>query len=57
MNDADKIQIVINTISELKINATFDNMNRLLGMYQMLTEVRDHIRSMEVAKDGNTDVQ
>lgn len=57
MNDADKIQIVINTISELKINATFDNVNRLLGMYQMLTDVRDHIRSTEVKPDGNTDVQ
>ena len=57
MNDADKIQIVINTLGELKINATFDNVNMLLGMYQTLIDVRDHIRSMEVAKDGNTDVQ
>ena len=41
MNNAEKIQAVINTLEQLMIPATYDNVNRMLGVYQALIEVRD----------------
>ena len=37
----EKIQAVINTLQEIMIPATYDNVNRMLGVYQALIEVRD----------------
>ena len=36
MNDSEKIQAVINTLEQLMIPATFDNVNRMMGIYQTL---------------------
>ena len=41
MNDREKIQAVLNTMEQLMIPATYDNVNRMLGIYQTLMEVRD----------------
>ena len=41
MNNTEKIQAVINTLEKLEIPATYDNVNRMLGIYQTLMEVRD----------------
>ena len=41
MNEKEKIQAVINTLEQMIIPATFDNVNRMLGIYQTLIEVRD----------------
>ena len=41
MKDREKIQAVINTMEKLTIPATYDNVNRMLGIYQTLMEVRD----------------
>ena len=41
MNEKEKIQAVINTLEQLMIPATYDNVNRMLGVYQTLIEVRD----------------
>ena len=41
MNEKEKIQAVINTLQEVMIPATFDNVNRILGIYQTLIEIRD----------------
>lgn len=41
MNEKEKIQAVINTLEQLMIPATYDNVNRMLGVYQTLLEVRD----------------
>ena len=44
---ANKIQIVINTIQDIDIKATFDNMNRLMGALQTLTQIRDELGKQE----------
>lgn len=38
-----KIQIAINTIQALEIKATFDNMNHLMAVLQILADVRNAI--------------
>ena len=53
MNDKEKIQAVINTLEQMMIPATFDNVNRMLGIYQTLIEVRDNNPEKEaVTEDG-----
>ena len=49
MKEADKTQAVINTLEALQITSTYDNVNKLLGIYQTLAEVRDKLRE----GDGN----
>ena len=49
MDNAQKAQAVINTLEQLMIPATFDNVNRILGIYQTLVEIRD---TKEVKEDG-----
>ena len=41
MNEKEKVQAVINKLQEVMIPATFDNVNRVLGIYQTLIEIRD----------------
>lgn len=43
MGNAEKIQIVMNTLATLHMPATFENCNSLLGIYATLTEVRDDL--------------
>lgn len=43
MSNAEKIQAVMNTIEILNVPATFDNVNRLMGIYNTLVEVRDDL--------------
>lgn len=43
---AKTIQIVINTLQDLDIKSTFDNMNRLMGALQTLAKVRDELEQM-----------
>jgi len=48
MNEqATKIQIVINTLETMTIPATFDNTNKLLGVYQLLQQLRDELNGGE----------
>ena len=51
MNEKEKIQAVINTLEQLMIPATYDNVNRLLGIYQTLIEIRD-TKTEEVKENG-----
>ena len=44
---AAKIQIVINTLETLNIPATYDNVNRLTGVFQLLRQLRDEIADMK----------
>ena len=41
------IQRVINTLEELNIKSTFDNMNKLLGSLQVLADVRNQLQQQE----------
>lgn len=44
MNEqANTIQIVINTLQDLDIKSTFNNMNRLMGAIQTLAKLRDEL--------------
>ena len=52
MNEQEKIQAVINTLEKLMIPATYDNVNRMLGVYQTLIEVRDSKPEEAVTEDG-----
>ena len=51
MNEKEKIQAVINTLEQLMIQATYDNVNRMLGIYQTLIEIRD-TKTEEVKENG-----
>lgn len=53
-----KIQMVINTLEELKMETTFNNVNRLMGMFVTLKEVRDELKAIrEEMGNGNTDTE
>lgn len=53
MNElANKIQIAMNTIEAMTIPATFDNANKLMGLFRILAEVRDALeKPAEVIDD------
>lgn len=61
MNElAEKIQVVMNTIQDLDIKSTFDNMNHLMGVLQALASIRDELKDvpvLEVSEDGNADAE
>lgn len=56
---AAKIQIVINTLETLNITATYDNVNRLTGVFQLLRQLRDEIADMkgEADDERNADAE
>lgn len=57
MNNAERIQAVINTLEQLAMPATYDNVNRMLGIYSTLIEVRDELQREEAKHAGNTDTE
>lgn len=54
MNNAEKIQMVINTLETIMIPSTFDNVNRMTGIFNTLVEVRDSLENRK--KEENTEV-
>lgn len=46
---AEKLRAVYNTVEQLKIDATYDNVNRALGILQTLEAV---IRKLEEGNNG-----
>jgi hypothetical protein len=55
--NSDKIQIVINTLRTLEIAPTYDNVNRLTGIYNFLIEVRDAIHEQEQQTEEPAEVE
>lgn len=53
MNNADKIQAVINTLEALMIPATYDNVSRMTGILKTLAEIRDDLN--KPAKEAEAD--
>ena len=53
LTNAEKIQAVLNTLELLSIPPTFDNVNRMTGIYQTLAEVRDDLKSAEVKANAD----
>ena len=44
----DRIQAVINTLQQVKIDATWDNMNYMFGVLQELVRIRDALTEVQV---------
>ena len=55
MSNAEKIQLVINTIGVLNIPATIENVSRLSGVYGILQEVRNDLAANEKPQEENED--
>lgn len=55
MDNATKIQAVINTLNLIKFDGTYDNANRLLGIHRTLMEVRDDL--MKQKQEADEDVR
>ena len=52
MNNRDKIDAVINTLEQIMIPSTFDNVNRMLGIYRALDEVRQDIEEPKEVEEN-----
>ena len=52
MDNATKIQAVINTLALLEIPASYSNVDRMTGIYKILAEVRDSLAAPEPKEDG-----
>lgn len=58
-----KLQMAINTLQALEIKASFDNMNHLMAVLQILADVRDAIATpddevkLEVIENGDADAE
>ena len=57
MNNAGKIQVVINTLGQIKIDATKENTNKILGIYMMLEEVQKDLIAEEEKAHGKADTK
>ncbi len=55
MDNATKIQAVINTLSLLEIPATYNNVDRMTGIYKTLIEVRDSLSANDEPKGDRQD--
>lgn len=53
MDNATKIQAVINTLDMIKFDGTYDNCNRLLGIHRTLMEVRDDLLAQKQEAETN----
>jgi len=60
IENANKIQAVINTLKLLEMPSSYDNVNHMLGIYNTLIEVRDDLAAPdapaakeEADDDGN----
>ena len=58
MTNSEKIQMVINTLEILDMKPTYDNTNRMFGIYQTLFAVRDDLKTKEAEEDaGEADAE
>lgn len=51
MKTSEKVQIIINTLEILNMPSTYDNVNRMLGIYDMLQQIKDDVMRMEAGPD------
>ena len=52
LKNSEKLQAVINTLPILNIPATFENVNRMTGIYKILCEVRDSLEAEDVTVEA-----
>ena len=48
----ENIQLVIDTLQQLEIKATYENMNHLMGCLQMLATIRDEKPEQKGAEEN-----
>ena len=51
MINSEKAQAVINTLAQLTIPATFENVNRMTGIYQTMFGLRDDLAKEEKSRE------
>lgn len=44
----DRIQAILNTLQQIKIDATWDNLNYMFGIQQELVRIRDELTEVDV---------
>ena len=49
---SERIQAVINTLQVLEMPATFDNCNKMTGIYAQLMKIRDELHEEEAAENA-----
>ena len=54
---AAKVQAVINTLETLDMPSTYNNVNRMLGIYNTLVEVRDFLTKVQAAEQPNPETE
>lgn len=52
MDNPTKIQAVLNTLETLSMPMTYDNCNKMLGIYRTLMDVRDDEHEREEQEHG-----
>ena len=52
LTKAERIQAVINTLQVLEMPATFDNCNKMTGIYAQLMKIRDELHEEEAAENA-----
>lgn len=55
LKNSEKIQAVINTLRLLEMPTSFENVNRMTGIYQLLISVRDELLEAEEEKHDRKD--
>ena len=55
MDNATKIQAVINTLALLMIPASYENADKVVGIYKVLAEVRDSLAAPDEPKEEEQD--
>lgn len=50
---ANKVQAVMNTLESLDIKSTYENVNKLLGCFQVLSEVRNDLNTVATIQEEN----
>ena len=56
MNElANKVNAVLNTLQELDIKPTYENMNKLFGCFHVLADVRDELKKNGTEEKGEQD--
>lgn len=53
MSNSEKIQVVINTLKDFDIKPTYQNCSLMVGVCNLLAEVRDAIHEQELKAEEN----
>lgn len=52
LTNAEKIQVVMNTLETLDMKPTYDNVNKMLGILKTLAGIRDEISAEDAEVTG-----